>query len=92
MVKFRKNHPPEFLEHSQNFRVLLINSKVPKNTKVQAEKVRELKEKFPDVIEPILCSMEEVTKVAAGILNDLCCLDHGDGNFKFCFDKLGVSF
>jgi mevalonate kinase len=42
--------------------ILLTNTKIPKNTKVQISKVRELYDAFPQVISPVLDAMQAISE------------------------------
>ena len=53
------------------FEILLVNTKVPRNTKALVMSVRELRDKHPKIIEPILNSMDELAEKSLSILNDL---------------------
>ncbi len=42
--------------------ILLINTKIPKNTKVQVSNVRALYDEFPQVVQPVLESIQSISK------------------------------
>nr|XP_022906016.1 mevalonate kinase [Onthophagus taurus] len=71
MVEFKKGGPitPLILNHKLS--VILINSQVPKDTKVQVEKVACLKAKYPEVVNSILNAMEEIALKASTTLKSL---------------------
>ncbi len=43
-------------------RILVVNTKVPKNTKALVAGVRSLRESLPDVIDPILAAIEAISQ------------------------------
>ncbi len=43
--------------------ILLINTKIPKNTKVQVSRVRSLHDEFPEVVKPILESIQSICEI-----------------------------
>lgn len=73
-VEYRKGVAPKPLDISTNlqlFEALLINTNVPKNTRVQVEKVARFKEQFPGIVEHILDTMEEISKNAIESMKSL---------------------
>ncbi|KAI8809078.1 mevalonate kinase-like protein [Cladochytrium replicatum] len=52
-----------------SFRFLLTSTKVPKDTKVQVEKVRVRREMFPEVIDPILDSIHHISLRCIDLFN-----------------------
>ncbi|KRT86158.1 hypothetical protein AMK59_1006 [Oryctes borbonicus] len=65
MVEFRKNSSIKLIELKSKLRVLLINSKVPKDTKALVDKVLILKQNYPAVVDNILVAMEHISCTAA---------------------------
>ena len=59
-----------------DMQVLLVNTKIPRNTKTMVERVAKRKEKFPTIIEPILDSIGSLTSQVWSALktNDLSTL------------------
>lgn len=53
--------PNEKLNEISNLKVLLVNTNVPRNTKVMVERCRKRKESFPEVIEHVLDSLGNLT-------------------------------
>ena len=51
--------------------ILLVNTRVTRNTKALVNSVKELHTKYPSIIDPILTSMDEVAERALFILNNL---------------------
>lgn len=49
------------LQRMPNLRILLINTKVPRSTKVLVEGVRKKYDKYPEVVKPVLDAIEGIT-------------------------------
>ncbi|KAJ1560953.1 hypothetical protein HK096_006597 [Nowakowskiella sp. JEL0078] len=60
-AKSYTNKIPSSVPGFTSVRFLLINTKVPKDTKVQVEKVRNLKMMFPNVVNPLLDSVQAIS-------------------------------
>lgn len=67
-VLFRSNASDQSsvipLVNFPKLRFLLVNTKQPRSTATQVERVRTQKEKLPEVIEPILKAISELTSSA----------------------------
>ncbi|XP_066257941.1 uncharacterized protein Mvk isoform X2 [Euwallacea similis] len=61
LVKFRKNHSTTQITLSTPINLLLVNTKVPRETSKLIEHVAVVKNLFPNVIEPILDAMDSLT-------------------------------
>ncbi|XP_046611362.1 mevalonate kinase [Neodiprion virginianus] len=75
IVEFRKNEILQPITGTKSMRVLLVDTKVLRSTKALVEKVAELKEKYPNVFQPILESIDNVSQKALSIIKqmkDLC--------------------
>lgn len=64
LVEFRKSTGARKLQVSSKFKVLLVNTKVSRNTKALVEGVVDLKAKYGEVVEAILDAMDGVAKEA----------------------------
>lgn len=71
MVKFRKNHPPTLIVLSTSFNLLLINTKVPRETSTLVGHVAKLRETFPELVSHILEAMEHLTINAEEIIEKI---------------------
>lgn len=90
MIGFTKGGEMKELKHPSNFRVLLINTKVPKITKVQVQKLQKLRESYPDVMNPMLDSMHAIAIQAKDILEQLHLMDSNSHEFVETYHKLEV--
>ncbi|KAG5895350.1 hypothetical protein JTB14_003147 [Gonioctena quinquepunctata] len=64
IVEFRKGLSPKLLDITYPFKLLLINTKVPRETKQLVSKVAQLHKKHPELVNNILNSMEDVAFIA----------------------------
>nr|QYV43152.1 mevalonate kinase [Colaphellus bowringi] len=64
MVEFRKGLSPKLLDITCPFKVLLINTKVPRETKRLVSQVAKMHDKYPDLVNNILNAMEDVAFIA----------------------------
>ncbi|XP_044740165.1 mevalonate kinase [Chrysoperla carnea] len=60
LVKFRKGDPIEQIHLQQSFRIMLIDTLIPRDTKKMVQKLCDLRKKLPTVVDPILNSMEAI--------------------------------
>ncbi|XP_066149241.1 uncharacterized protein Mvk isoform X2 [Euwallacea fornicatus] len=61
LVKFRKNHSTTQITLNTPINLLLVNTKVPRETSKLVGHVAVLKNLFPNVIEPVLDAMDSLT-------------------------------
>lgn len=57
------------LDALSSLRILLTNSKVPRNTKKMVAGVRALRDQFPRVVDPILDAIDNISHSLLGLLN-----------------------
>ncbi|KAF9953769.1 Mevalonate kinase [Mortierella alpina] len=60
-VMFKKGEKIEPMPGFQSLRFLLTNTRVPRETQVQVANVRKLREKYPNVVDPMLDSINEIS-------------------------------
>ncbi|GJQ85297.1 hypothetical protein Trydic_g5196 [Trypoxylus dichotomus] len=82
MVEFRKNSPMKLIELHNKLQVLLINTKVPKDTKALVAKVFTLKQNYPNIVDNILVAMENISSTA---VQELLKLDE-----TYCSEKVSL--
>eukprot|EP00041_Stephanoeca_diplocostata_P040103 m.1638621 g.1638621 ORF g.1638621 m.1638621 type:complete len:447 (-) comp29351_c0_seq1:52-1392(-) len=70
-LRFIKGQPSTQLQSVPQIRILLTNTKVPRSTKKLVAGVRERKEKFPTVMDPLLESMDALSSAMENVLVDL---------------------
>ncbi|XP_017786743.1 PREDICTED: mevalonate kinase [Nicrophorus vespilloides] len=68
VVEFRKGEEPKPLRLGKQLKAMLIDTKVPKNTKALVQKVLDTKLRFPTIIENTLDSMEVISNLAVKTL------------------------
>lgn len=57
------------LKRMPHLRILIVNTKVRRSTKVLVESVRKKHDKYPDIVKPILDSIEGITSKFESLLN-----------------------
>lgn len=58
---FQKGQQIRHLQHMPKLRILLVNTKIPRSTKALVESVRKKRDKYPDIVNPVLDSIESIT-------------------------------
>ncbi len=54
-------------------RIMLVNTKVPRSTRVLVAGVRVLHDRFPSVMQPVLDSIDKLSAAAKGLYTALVC-------------------
>lgn len=70
ILKFKRGKITPF-EGNPGLKILLVNTKVSRNTKSLVASVREKLEKYPNVLNPILDAMDSIAEQSCVILSDL---------------------
>lgn len=98
LVEFRKSTGAKAVELPNKFKILLVNTKVPRQTKALATKVATLRNNHPSIVDTVLDAMNEVAEKALESLSFVSkeCAAVMDNNnikekLKEHYDKLGVS-
>lgn len=71
MVEFRKGDPLKLIELKTSIRILLIDSKIQRETKALVAKVSQMHKKYPKMVNNILNAMEEIAITAVEYLKSL---------------------
>lgn len=71
MIEFRRGEPINVLSNMPNLKILLVNTKVPRNTKDLVERVVKLRQLYPAVIDSIFDSIDAVSKTAVQVLGEI---------------------
>lgn len=71
IIEFRRGEPINVLSNMPNLKILLVNTKVPRNTKDLVERVVKLRQSYPAVIDSIFDSIDAVSKTAVQILDEI---------------------
>ncbi|KIH65671.1 hypothetical protein ANCDUO_04003 [Ancylostoma duodenale] len=69
VASFKPGTRIEHLKNLPDLRVILVNSKVERNTSRMVQTVKERLKKFPDVVEGIFTSIDAISREAAKILH-----------------------
>lgn len=81
---------------SHKFRILLVNTKVPRETKILVTRVATLRENYPTIFDHILNALNEIAENALQYFVNISKIKEstpdGKKKFKQYFRKLGVSF
>ncbi|XP_018572384.1 mevalonate kinase [Anoplophora glabripennis] len=72
IVEFRKGLAPKLLEMLRPLKILLINTKVSRETRKLVSKVAALHHQYPDLTNNILNAMEDVAFIALQHITSLC--------------------
>lgn len=91
LVEFRKGTTPKQMEIITKFKLILINTKVPRNTKALVKNVADLKTKFPKIVEGVLELMEETAVEASSCLKNINTCMGDDFRILDHYERLGVS-
>lgn len=92
MVSFRKGVEPQPIKTTHEIRCILVDTKVPKDTKVQVRKVADLKQRFPKVVDAVLNGMDELTSEAAECLFCLGLAEELPNSFDEIYNRLNVRY
>lgn len=85
LVEFRKSTGPKLVEMSHKLKILLVNTKVPRETKALVTLVATLREDHPVIVDCILEALNEIAQKALD-----CFISIGKNrDLKQTFDKLG---
>lgn len=93
IVKFKKNSLMEPIANATSLRVLLVDTQVQRSTKALVQMVRELKIKYPAIIDPIMSSIEGISQTSLqtiGAIDDLS--DDCHESLLLKYKQLMVSF
>ncbi|CAJ0580648.1 unnamed protein product, partial [Mesorhabditis spiculigera] len=69
VASYKPGTPIEHLKNLPELRVILVNSKVERNTSRMVQTVKERLKKFPEVVEAIFTSIDAISREAAKILH-----------------------
>lgn len=86
LLAFKKEMDNKIIDIPTKINILLIDTKVSRNTRALVSKVRELHNKYPDIINPILQAMDVIAETA---LNHIKSLEDDSDEI---YEKLGVIF
>ncbi|XP_019856997.1 PREDICTED: mevalonate kinase-like [Amphimedon queenslandica] len=78
-IKF-KNGAFKQIDKMPSLTILLVYTKVLRNTKKMVARVRDLHDKYPSVISPLLTSIEEIVLKSETVLAKLASLSEGEPN------------
>ncbi|EZA60359.1 Mevalonate kinase [Ooceraea biroi] len=70
MIEYRAEEPI-FMLQVPKMKILLVDSKVSRNTKDQVKRVEQLRKYYPTIIEPILHSIDGVSQMARNVFKKM---------------------
>ncbi|XP_020297986.1 mevalonate kinase [Pseudomyrmex gracilis] len=78
IIEFRRDEPVNVLSEIPSMEILLVDSKIMRNTRDQITRVMELKQSFPEIVKSILNGIDDVSKAVLEEINVICNinLDH----------------
>ncbi|CAB3401324.1 unnamed protein product [Caenorhabditis bovis] len=80
VASFKPGHRIEHLKNLPDLRVILVNSKVERNTARMVQTVKERLKKFPDVVDSMFASIDAISVEAAKILHRPLIEENGGGD------------
>ena len=92
LVQFRKGTLPLLIELATKFTTILINTKLPRDTKRLVSMVAERREKYKSIIDGILNSMDQVSTRALQCMQKINTKTLNDFELLNSYETLGVSF
>lgn len=93
MVEFRKSSGAKVVDLPNKFKILLVNTKVPRETKVLVTRVATLREKHTVLVDTILDAMNTIAQNALECFSTISNKGKAVGNglgVKELYEKLGV--
>ncbi|GMS90951.1 hypothetical protein PENTCL1PPCAC_13126 [Pristionchus entomophagus] len=80
VASFKPGTRIEHLRNLPDLRVILVNSKVERNTSRMVQTVKERMKRFPEVVDGVFHSIDAISREAAGILGKAAGSDHEGEN------------
>lgn len=90
MVEYRKGTAPKLIDLSINLKYILINTKIPRNTKILVEKVATIRGRHETIIDDILELMNNVTIEAVEMFKKINSGMGDEFDVLQYYDNLGV--
>lgn len=92
IIEFRRDEPVNILSEISSMEILLVDSKIMRNTRDQITRVIELKQLFPEIVKSILNGIDDVSKA---VLEEISVIRNINLNHREPLlvehNKLGVS-
>ncbi|EFO83675.1 CRE-MVK-1 protein [Caenorhabditis remanei] len=90
VASFKPGHPIEHLKNLPDLRVILVNSKVERNTARMVQTVKERLKKFPEVVDAMFGSIDAISLDAAKILHRPLLEENGGGDSASTVQENGL--
>ncbi|XP_018310036.1 mevalonate kinase [Mycetomoellerius zeteki] len=71
VIKFQQKELVDMLPHMSNLKILLVNSNITRSTKDQVKRAAHLKNLYPEIITPVLDSIDALSQNAWEILTEM---------------------
>ncbi|KAG7205136.1 hypothetical protein KM043_005506 [Ampulex compressa] len=71
MIEYRKNESINVIPDIRSMKILLVDTRVGRSTKVLVEQLAALKNTYPEIMDPILNSIDNISKEAVKILKKI---------------------
>lgn len=91
MVEFRRTTGAKIVDLPNKFKILLINTKVPRETKMLVTRVATLREKHTVVVDTILDAMNTIAQDALECFSTISNKDKKGERLRDLYEKLMVS-
>lgn len=68
IIEFRRGEPVNVLPEMPSLKILLVDSKISRNTKDQVKRVADLRQLYPAIINPVLDSIDALSRTALKVI------------------------
>lgn len=91
MIEFRRGEPIKLISEVPKLNILLVNTKVERSTKALVQRLAELKVKYPGIVDPILDSIDAISREAVRVIDNISKLSNQFSSVEK-YKELMVSF
>lgn len=71
IIEFRKGEPMNPISGVPQLEILLVNSKFERSTKMQVQKLAELKREYPAIVDPVLNSIDAISREVLQVIDKI---------------------
>lgn len=92
LLKFKREEPFKTIPCNAAMKIMLVDTRVPRSTKVLVQNVRQLKMKYPKVFDPIFEAMDEIALIGLKTVQNIMQSLNDDEDCLEDYKILKVSF
>jgi len=92
IIEFRRGEPVNMLPEMPSMKILLVDSKISRNTKDQVKRLMDLRQLYPAIIDPVLNSIDALSRTALEVIGRIRNNLNNDVALLEEYKKLLVSF